>query len=152
MARLRAFLRHPAADRRLLLLAAVLHPIVATAVRVLPFGWVRRGLEAAATAGPRPHDVGGDVDARVVRAVQTIGSILPGGNCLTEALVAQCLLARHAREATLCFGVSSIRPAERPFDAHAWLERRGASIIGVRAIAYDPLRHPSRCASSPSPR
>ena len=152
MTRLTAFLRKPRADRRLLLLAAVLHPLVATGVRLLPFGWVRRGLDAAASAGPRPREVGGDVDARVVRAVRTISSILPGGNCLTDALVAQCLLARHAREATLCFGVSSIRPAGRPFDAHAWLERRGAGIIGARAIVYDPLRHPSRCASSPLPR
>ena len=152
MARLRAFLRKPGVDRRMLLQAAALHLFVVIAVRALPFRWVRRGLAAAAAAGPRPRDVGGDVEARVVRAVQTIASILPGGNCLTEALVAQCLLARHARETTLCFGVSAIRPAERPFDAHAWLERRGAGIIGVRAIVYDPLRHPSRCASSPSPR
>jgi transglutaminase superfamily protein len=151
MARLRAFYEKPPADRRLLLLAAVLHGGVAIAIRVLPFGWVRRGLRAAATFGPRPAADAG-IDARVVRAVQTVASILPGSSCLTEALVAQCLLARHAREATLCFGVSPLRPDARPFDAHAWLERRGSGIIGARAIAYDPLRHPSRCASSPSSR
>jgi hypothetical protein len=151
MARLHAFLSKPRADRRLLLLAAALHAVVAVAIRVLPFGWVRRGLRAVATVGPRPAE-DASIESRVVGAVKTMSSILPGGSCLTEALVAQCLLARHAREATLVFGVSPRRTDGRPFDAHAWLEHRGSGIIGVRAIAYDPLRHSSRCAPSPSSR
>ena len=150
MRRLRAFLRQPGPDRRLLLQAALLHLLVAAAVRVLPFGLVRRGLRLA-SAGARPARVD-DVDAHVVRAVQTMTGILPGGNCLTDALVAQALLARYGLESALRVGVSPVRPSGRPFDAHAWLERRGSAIIGARALAYDPLRHPSRCASLSSPR
>jgi hypothetical protein len=151
MARLTKFLRKSRADRRMLVRAAILHVAVAIAVRVLPFGWVRRVLGHVAAVGPRPRRVD-DVAARVVQAVRTASSLLPGANCLTEALVAQCLLTRYQCETALCFGVSRIRPAGRPFDAHAWLERGGSGLIGVRAIVYNPLRHPSRCASSPSPR
>ena len=151
MARLTTFLRKSRADQRMLALAAVLHVVVAIAVRVLPFGPVRRLLGHAAALGPRPRDVDA-VDARVVQAVRTVASWLPGANCLTEALVAQCLLARYQHETTLCFGVARIRPAGRPFDAHAWLERRGSGLIGARAIVYDPLRPPNRCVSSPPSR
>jgi hypothetical protein len=144
------FCRRPSLDRRLLLSAAALRLFVAIGVRVLPFAWLRHALDRFAAFGSTPGD--DDIEARVVRAVRTVASLLPGPSCLTDALVAQCLLARHQREATLCFGVSRIRPAGRPFDAHAWLEHGGSSLIGVRAIAYDPFRHPSRCVSSPSAR
>jgi hypothetical protein len=146
-----AFTRKPSADRRLIVLAAVLQVIVAVAVRVLPFARVRALLDRLAALGPRPRDIA-NVDARVVQAVQSVAARLPGATCLTDALVAQCLLSRHRRETALCFGVARDRTADRPFDAHAWLEQRGSGLIGARAIVYDPLRHPSRCASSSSPR
>jgi hypothetical protein len=151
MTRLAVFLHKSRADQRALLLAAALHVIVAIAVRVRPFGQVRRLLAAAAEWGPRPA-VDENAEARIVRAVQTMTALLPGGNCLTEALVAQCLLARHRRETTLCFGLSSDALDGRPFDAHAWLEHRGATVIGARAIAYDPLRSAGRCEPSLSSR
>ena len=151
MAGLAAFLGKPRADRRLLVVAAVLHAIVALAVRVLPFGRVRRLLDQLAALGARPREVE-NVEARIVQAVRRVSSLMASENCLVEALVAQCLLARHQRETTLCIGVARGRPEGRTFDAHAWLEHRGTSVIGASAVVYDPLRPPSRCASSPSPR
>ncbi len=151
MARLARFFGKSRADRRRLALAAALYVGVAIAVRLLPFGRVQRLLAAVAAIGPRPREVA-HLDARVAQAVSTVAAFVPGANCLSDALVAQCLLARHGREATLCFGLARVTSARRPFDAHAWLEHRGTPVIGVRAIAYDPLRHPSRCVSSPSPR
>src|SRR4051794_14117669 len=151
MALAAAFLRKSPADRRILVLAAVLHVAVAVAIRMLPFGRVRKALRHAATLGPRPRPVA-DVDARVEAAVRTVASMLPGASCLTEALVAQCLLARYDRETTLCFGLARERRPGGPFDAHAWLERGGAGVIGARAIVYEPFRHPGRCAPSPSRR
>jgi hypothetical protein len=148
MPRLVKYFRKPAADRRMLVQAAVLYAVVAVAVRVMPFARARRLVDRLAAMAPRPRDAG-DVDARIVRAVRTIAALLPGEHCLIEALVAQCLFSRHRCETTLCFGISRSRPDDRPFDAHAWLERGGTGLVGARAIAYDPLRHPSRCASSP---
>ena len=151
MAAVAAYFRKSRADRRMIALAAVLHVAVAVAVRVLPFGRVRRALDCAAALGPRASGVA-DIDTRAVSAVRSVASILPGGNCLTEALVAQCLLAWYGCETMLCFGVSRERRPGRPFDAHAWLERGGAGLLGGRAIVYEPFRHPGRCAPSLSPR
>ena len=151
MAHLTKFLRKSPADQRMLALAAILHVVVTIAVRALPLGRVRQILGRVAAIATRRLGAA-DGDARVAQAVRTVSSVLPGATCLTEALVANCLLTRSPGETTLCFGVSRVRPAERPFDAHAWLERRGATLIGARAIAYDPLRPTSRCVSSPLPR
>ena len=148
------FLRKPRADRWLLVSAAVLHAFVAIGIRVLPFGWVRRALDHAATFGPPTRvedDVVDDHEVRVVRAVRTTASTLPGATCLTEALVARYLLMRCGSETTLCFGVSRVQPADRPFDAHAWIERAGKGVIGVGAIVYEPLRPPRTCLPSQSP-
>lgn len=149
MSRLARLLRKSPADRRLLARAAAVHLLAAIAVRVLPFGRVQRLLAAlgAPARGLAPVDAG-----RIVQAVHTVSASLPGGNCLTDALTAQCLLARHQRDTTLCFGVARVAADGRPFDAHAWLEDRGTGIIGGRSIVYDPLRHPSRCVPSPSSR
>ena len=144
------FLRQPRADRRLLVSAAVLHAFVAIGIRVLPFGWVRRALDRAATFGV-PTRVGDDHEPRVVSAVRTTASLLPGATCLTEALVARYLLMRRGLETTLCFGVSRVRPGGRPFDAHAWLERAGRGVIGMGAVVYEPLRSPRTCLPSQSP-
>ena len=146
-----AFARKDRIDQRLLIDAALLHLFVAAAVHVLPFGRLRRLLHLIGDAGV-PSDIPVDISARIVQAVQTVSARLPGGNCLTDALIAQCLLAGHACETTLCFGIGRQRPAHRPFDAHAWLESHTRHLIGARAIVYDRLRHPGRCASSPSPR
>jgi hypothetical protein len=145
------FCRRPSLDRRLLLSAAALHVFVVIGVRVLSFARLRHGLDRLAAFGSRTRRVD-DIETRVVRAVRTVAARLPGASCLTEALATRCLLMQFRREATLCFGVSRIRPAGRPFDAHAWLEHGGSGLIGARAIVYDPLRRPSRCVSSPSAR
>ena len=134
------------ADQRLLLSAAILHPLIAAALHLLPLGLVRRGLGTIGALGSRGVPVE-DPEVRVVRAAGIVASLWPGENCLTEALVAQCLLARYRCETTLCFGVSRTRPDGRPIDAHAWLERDGICIVGARAAAYEPLRHAARCAS-----
>ena len=140
MRHLGKFLRKPAADRRLLLSAAALHLFVAAGLRVLPFHWVRRVLNRLAASGAAAAGPG--ADARIVHAVRTAAFLLPGEHCLTEALVAQCLLARAGCESTLCFGLSPVRTDARPFDAHAWIEQKGRIAIGARAVAYQPLRRP----------
>jgi hypothetical protein len=145
------FLRLPRADRGVLVQAAGLYAVVAVAVRVLPFGQVRRLLARAAGFGSRAA-AGPEIDAHVVWAVRAVSSRLPGATCLTDALVAQCLLGRHRREAALCIGISPVRPDGQPLDAHAWLERGGSILIGAGAAVYDPLLPGSRCVPSPSSR
>jgi hypothetical protein len=148
---LHRFFRQSRIDRQLLVQAAILHVAIAVAVRITTFGRVRHVL-AVVAALRRGSDPGQEIDARVVRAVRAVSARLPGANCLTKALVAQCLLARHGCESTLRFGVARGTPSGRPIDAHAWLERRGTGLIGARATAYDPLEPASRCVSLPLPR
>jgi hypothetical protein len=146
------FLRKPPADRPLLAVAAVLHVTAAIAIRVLPLQRAQRLLTSLAAIAPRPSTVE-HADVRVVQAVRSVAAALPGSTCLTDALVAQCLLARYGCDSTLCFGIAPAAPDGRPFDAHAWLERDGATLIGARAIAYHPLLVSHlRCGPSPSPR
>ena len=66
---------------------------------------------------------------------------------VNTALPEMSVTARH--RAVLSWFVE---PLDKPEPYIAWLERGGSRLIGARAIAYDPLSHPSRCASSPSPR
>ena len=88
----------------------------------------------------------------MARAVRAVSAVLPGGTCLTDALVAGVLLNRAGIETTLRVGVTRETTAGRALDAHAWLERDGATILGASAVAYLPLRPPTRCAPSPSRR
>ena len=135
------FCRRPSRDRRLLVSAAALHLLVAIGVRVLPFAWVRHALDRLAAFGSQARSAA-NLEARVVWAVRTAASLLPGANCLTEALVARCLLTHFQRDATLCFGVSRVQPVDRPLDAHAWLEHAGRAVMGARAVDYEPLCPP----------
>lgn len=141
MLMLAKFCRQPSLDRRLLLSAAALHLFVAIGVRVLPFARVRHALDRFAAFGSQARSAD-DIEARVVRAVRMAAARLPGASCLTEALVARCLLMQFRREATLCFGVSRAQPVDRPLDAHAWLERAGRAVMGARAVDYEPLCTP----------
>jgi Transglutaminase-like superfamily len=151
MTRLARFARRPPADRRLLLLSAVLHPLVSIALRILPFARVQRLLALGAAIAPRPPAVA-DIETRVPQAVRTIASLRRGSHCLCDALIAQCLLSRYGVDTTLCFGVARGALDGRPFDGHAWLERGGAPVIGARTVAYRPLGHPTRCVPSSSSR
>jgi hypothetical protein len=149
---LAAWLRKPGAERRLIASAAILHTSIAVAVRLLPFGRVQRVLKLVAPVSGVACADEADLAARVSRAVRTVSSVLPGGTCLTDALVATVLLNRAGVETTLRVGVVRETPPDRPLDAHAWLEHGGATILGADAVSYLPLRPTTRCAPSPSRR
>jgi hypothetical protein len=58
--------------------------------------------------------------------------------CLTEAVVAQVMLARRGHPATLRIGVA--RSEEGRFEAHAWVESGGRVMIGGHELGrYAPL-------------
>jgi len=119
----------PTADRRLLLAAAALLPLVRLALLVLPFRLVTRGLRSmprlAATAH-RPERIGW--------AVGVAARYLPGGpQCLAQALTTQALLVRYGHPARLRIGVA--RGTAQRFHAHAWVESRDGLPIGQHSLA-----------------
>ncbi len=125
---LRKFLRLPSADRRLLVKAVLLVAAVRLGLWLAPLRTLRRLLArvAAAPAGPggrrRPSA------ERLVWAVAAAGRRVPKATCLTQALAAQTLLARQGYPCRLHIGVA--RDGGGRFEAHAWVESKGAVVIG----------------------
>lgn len=81
----------------------------------------------------RVHEPGGPRwDARSVEkitaAVERAAFHVPAATCLTRALAAQVLLGRHGYACALRLGVT--RDPANALKAHAWLEYRGAIILG----------------------
>jgi len=120
----------------LLVAAALLLPLVRLALRVLPFGMVWRvthRVARAPSAGPVP------TPERIAWAVSAAGRRVPGGrHCLAQAVTACILLGRYGHSARVRLGVS--RDAAGGFEAHAWLERAGAVMLGGPDISrFAPL-------------
>lgn len=113
-------------DWRLLFEAMLIVPAVRIALWTLPFRFVHSRVARPRT--PR----GGDVSIeRVLRAVQAIARRVPRATCLTRAMAARVMLARHGHETTLRFGVAK---EEGRVAAHAWLEKDGAVIFEGPAL------------------
>jgi hypothetical protein len=108
-------------DWRMLFEALLIVPAIRVALWLLPFRVVlafveRRRAAAAANA---------DMD-RVLRAIHAIARRVPRATCLTRALAAMLMLARHGHAATLRLGVAK---EDGRVSAHAWLESEGRTIM-----------------------
>src|SRR5881227_362497 len=103
MTSLARFLRLPAADRNILVLAGALLLAVRLGLWLLPFRVVRRLAPGAAAAGGRPACLAPE---RIAWAVATVARLVPGASCLPRALVAESLLRRMGYPATLHIGVT----------------------------------------------
>jgi hypothetical protein len=65
---------------------------------------------------------------RLAWAVQAAARRIPGASCLTQALALQYVLGRAGETTKLHIGVA--KDSARGFEAHAWLEHRGAILVG----------------------
>lgn len=65
---------------------------------------------------------------QICRAVRRVSRYIPSASCLTQALAAKILLRRSGHEAKLRIGVA--KGAAGDFQAHAWVEVAGRSVIG----------------------
>lgn len=129
LARLRAL---APSERRLLARALILLPAYALGVRT-------RGLARARGwfSGMRPIE--GATAEQAARMVAAAARRAPWkGGCLPAALALQRLLAAQGLDSELRFGV---RKAGGRLEAHAWLERGGATLIDLagRGERFDAL-------------
>lgn len=140
MEHLRRFLRLPAAERRLLIKAALLLESIKLGMRLLPFRTLRRLLDRAAARPLGPQRASHSSVERVVWSVEAASRHTPGvKTCLTQALAAQVLLARRSCPALLHIGVAK-GEEQGEFQAHAWVESEGKVVIGGPALErYVPL-------------
>jgi hypothetical protein len=92
-------------------------------------------LGAIARAATARHD---EAD-RILWAVEAAGRQFPSiGTCLTQALIAQVLLARNGIASDLRIGV--MRTSGGRFVAHAWVEKEGHVILGEASHrSYTPM-------------
>ena len=106
------------AERRLLLQAAVLLPLVGAALRPMRLRRVLSLLDALAGSASGTA-VGARRTAQVVGWAARYGATR--GTCLTRSLTLWCLLRRQRIAADLRIGVRR----EGAFEAHAWIEHDG---------------------------
>lgn len=109
--------------------AVVLMTMVVVAVRGLPYRIWRRFL----AADERVLGGGRVVvsPSQIVRAVESASRFVPGGaNCLTRAVTTRMLMTRYGLDSTLRLGVA--KASRGILEAHAWIEYRGAVLIGGR--------------------
>lgn len=135
---LRKFLRLPTAERWLLIKATLLLEAIKLGMRLLPFRTLRRLLSRVANT-PKGRRVDHSSAERVAWAVEAASQNMPGiKTCLARALAAQVLLARRGYPALLRIGVA--RGEQEQFQAHAWVETEGKTVIGGSEIGrYAPL-------------
>ena len=129
MKRLRRFLGLPAAERRLLIKAALLLWAIKLGLMLLPFRTMRNLLGRLTGLSIDLWDADRYPVERVVWAVELAGRLMPrASTCLTEGLTAQVLLLRRGHPALLHIG--AVKGEGGELQAHAWVESRGEVVIG----------------------
>lgn len=120
--------RLDAAERWLLAEAAIVVPGVRLALTILPFRLVHRGIVATTNRLHRSSASESRTPERVARMVAAVAARVPRASCLTQALAATLLLARHGHPSTLRVGVA--KNEDGTLRAHAWLESNGHTLLG----------------------
>ena len=133
MGRLSRFLRLPRGQRVVHLEAVVLDATFRLLVLAAPFSVSRSLAQRLSRFAPRGDAI------FAVQAVKAAGRVVPGSNCLSEALAAWVLLAKAEGQPTLRIGVAN----QPKFEAHAWVEYEGRVVIGDdSAHRFHPLQGP----------
>jgi hypothetical protein len=139
------FFRLEASDRLLLLEALCVVPLVRVALWVVPFRLVHRAI-GAATRRLQHAKAASRTPERITWAVASVAARVPRASCLTQALAATLLLARHGHAATLRLGVA--KNDDGTLRAHAWLESGGHAILGEPApgafVPFPPVAFSQR--------
>lgn len=100
---------------------------VRLALWVLPFRVLHRAVGKLALR-PRATAADAPTAGRIAWAVSATARRVPAASCLTQALAAMILLARHGYPATLRVGVA--RGEQGQLRAHAWVDSDGRTLIG----------------------
>lgn len=139
MERIHKFSRLPAAERRLLIKAALLLEAIKLGMRLLPFRTLRSLLARLPGTSTRAQHADFTPTDTVAWAVEVASRNTPGTkSCLAQALAAQALLAQYGYPTHLHIGVA--RGEQEQFQAHAWVEAEGKVVIGgAERERYTPL-------------
>ena len=109
--------------------ALVCVSVIRLALWLVPFRFWRLAPSVAARHTGDTH--------RLTWAVLAAAAVVPKSTCLVRALAAQRLFARYGHASNLHIGVA--HSVEEGLAAHAWLEYRGAILVGGTNTEYVPL-------------
>jgi hypothetical protein len=126
----------PHARRRLLPRTVLLVAAVRVGLWILPFDRLRRFMHALP---PRPAALAGSTPRDLAWAVAAASRRIPAASCLTQSLALQKLLDAAGHASRLEIGVA--KSAERGFQAHAWVECGGQTLLSspLEASTYQRL-------------
>ncbi len=120
------FLQLPGSERRLVIGAALTVGLVRLGLWTLPLATVRRFVGNFGRWAVLPSRPAAE---RISWAVAAAARFVPGAsNCLVRALAAEAMLGRFGYQSQLKIGVG--KTAAGQFEAHAWLESEGRTLIG----------------------
>jgi hypothetical protein len=120
--RLVKFWRLPAADKGLLIEAALLLPVARTVIQWVPIRWYAPLLLGRHMADLPHGETAADEDLlrRVAWAARVVSEVMPWRNkCFALALTVKWMLARRGIASVLYLGARTLE--NRGFCAHAWL-------------------------------
>lgn len=100
--------------------------IVRCGLWVLPFGRLRKLVEVVP---PSTRTISGTSAKELAWAVQAASRRIPAATCLTQALALQRLLRAAGHSSQIEIGVA--KTAERGFQAHAWVECGGTTLLSA---------------------
>jgi len=131
MPRLRSFLSLSAADRWLVVEAALFTALARMAILTLPFRWIAPWLgRHAESTNDTTEASGSPVPHRVGWAVKVASLHTPWqSKCLVQAIAARLMLGRRGMAGTIYLGLA--KDPDGQMKAHAWL-RSGDTIITGR--------------------
>ncbi len=132
---LRKYFRLPGRERILLLRALWRLGAARTGLTLFRFPLVDRWF-AADGAG---FCAGGAIGVeRIAWSIQVAARYVPRSTCLVQALAARSLMARYGYRSELRIGVN--RDSRGAFEAHAWLEYNGKTVVGeLESATFTPL-------------
>ncbi len=120
------FLQLPGSERRLVIGAALTVGLVRLGLWTLPLATVRRRVGNFGRRAVLPSRPAAE---RISWAVAAAARFVPGAsNCLVRALAVEAMLGRFGYQSQLKIGVG--KTATGQFEAHAWLESEGRTLIG----------------------
>ena len=122
MTTLRKLWQLSSAERRLLLKAGNLLVLYRVALWLLP--WHRVAVLRPSSRASRASRFSVE---QLEWAVRGVSRSIPRATCLTKALALQHLLARAGYASSIHIGVAKTPGGE--FDAHAWVEQDGATLL-----------------------
>lgn len=131
--RFNKLIRLPWSDQRLLAEAFAVVAIVKLGLKLLPFGQFRN-LYSVLTQAQQNEETPSHIIEQRVWAIRKVSGSL-AAVCLPQALALTCFL-RKDKAVVLIVGVRK----NGPFEAHAWVEKNGTTLIGELPDAhFQPL-------------